>query len=45
MELIRWVYANSGVLSSATFITDGPAFTASRVSESYDGVYNLKHME
>ena len=39
MESIRWVYANSGVLSSATFIIDGPAFTTSRVSESYDGVH------
>ena len=39
METMRWVYANSGVLSSASFIIDGPAFTTSRVSESYDGVH------
>jgi hypothetical protein len=39
MERMRWVYANSGILSSATFIIDGPVFTTSRVSESYDGVH------
>jgi hypothetical protein len=39
MESMRWVYANSGILSSSSFVIDGPVFTSSRVSESYDGVH------
>ncbi|KAL3822907.1 hypothetical protein ACHAXA_010690 [Cyclostephanos tholiformis] len=39
MESMRWVYARSGILSASSFVIDGPAFTSSRVSESYDGVH------
>jgi hypothetical protein len=39
MESMRWVYARSGILSSSSFVIDGPVFTSSRVSESYDGVH------
>jgi hypothetical protein len=39
MENMRWVYARSGILSASSFVIDGPAFTSSRVSESYDGVH------
>merc|ERR1719203_774439 len=36
---MRAVYAHNGILSSSSFVIDGPAFTSSRVSESYDGVH------
>lgn len=39
MEAMRAVYSNNGILSSSSFVIDGPAFTSSRVSESYDGVH------
>ncbi len=39
MEAMRAVYAKNGVLSSSSFVLDGPTFTASRVSESFDGVH------
>jgi len=39
MEAMRAVYAHNGILSSSSFVIDGPAFTSSRVSESYDGVH------
>ena len=39
IEVIRALYAQLGVISSASFVLDGPAFTSSRVSESYDGVH------
>jgi hypothetical protein len=39
MEAMRAVYARNGVLSASSFVIDGPTFTASRVSESFDGVH------
>lgn len=39
MEAMRAVYARNGILSSSSFVIDGPAFTSSRVTESYDGVH------
>lgn len=39
MEAMRAVYARNGILASSSFVIDGPSFTASRVSESYDGVH------
>lgn len=39
MELIRDLYQSKGILSSSSFVIDGPAFTSSRVAESYDGVH------
>lgn len=39
IEGIRALYAQLGILSSASFVLDGPSFTASRVGESYDGVH------
>mmetsp|Transcript_41224 Transcript_41224/g.87844 ORF Transcript_41224/g.87844 Transcript_41224/m.87844 type:complete len:1067 (-) Transcript_41224:249-3449(-) len=39
MEAMRAVYARNGILSSSSFVIDGPAFTSSRVAESYDGVH------
>lgn len=39
MEAMRAVYARNGVLGASSFVIDGPAFTASRVSESFDGVH------
>lgn len=39
MEAMRAVYAKNGVLSASSFVLDGPTFTASRVSESFDGVH------
>ena len=39
MEALRAVYARNGILSSSSFVIDGPAFTRSRVAESYDGVH------
>jgi len=38
MEAMRALYATMGVLEGSSFVIDGPAFTASRVAESYDGV-------
>ncbi|KAL7448836.1 hypothetical protein ACHAWC_000966 [Mediolabrus comicus] len=39
MEARRASYAENGVLDASSFVIDGPAFTASRVSESFDGVH------
>ncbi|EJK76580.1 hypothetical protein THAOC_01646 [Thalassiosira oceanica] len=39
MEAMRAVYSRNGILSSSSFVIDGPAFTSSRVGESYDGVH------
>lgn len=39
MEIIRDLYQSKGILSSSSFVIDGPAFTSSRVAESYDGVH------
>ena len=39
MEAMRAVYSINGILSSASFVIDGTAFTTSRVSESFDGVH------
>ena len=39
LEAMRAVYARNGILSSSSFVIDGPAFTSSRVAESYDGVH------
>jgi len=39
MEAMRALYATMGVLEGSSFVIDGPAFTASRVTESYDGVH------
>lgn len=39
MEVMRELQVKEGVLNSASFIVDGPAFTESRVSESFDGVH------
>jgi len=39
MRGMRALYDNIGVLSSASFVLDGPSFTRQRVSESYDGVH------
>jgi len=39
MEAMRAVYARNGILSSSSFVIDGPAFTSSRASEIYDGVH------
>jgi N-acetylneuraminate 9-O-acetyltransferase len=39
IEGMRALYAQLGIISSASFVLDGPAFTASRVTESYDGVH------
>ena len=39
MEAMRAVYARNGILSSSSFVIDGPAFTSSRVKESFDGVH------
>jgi hypothetical protein len=39
MEAMRSVYFKNGVLSASSFVLDGPTFTASRVSESFDGVH------
>ena len=39
MAAMRALYEDLGVLSSASFVIDGPSFTATRVEESYDGVH------
>lgn len=39
MEEMREIYEDLGVLDAASFVLDGPAFTAQRVKESYDGVH------
>ncbi len=39
MELMRELQEKEGVLLSASFVVDGPSFTESRVSESFDGVH------
>ena len=39
MAVLRDIYVRKGVLESASFVLDGPAFTVDRVSESYDGVH------
>ena len=39
MRGMRALYENLGVPGAASFVIDGPSFTAQRVSESYDGVH------
>jgi len=39
VEEMRALHAESGILSSSSFVIDGPGFTMDRVSESYDGVH------
>jgi len=39
MADMRNVYTKLGILSSASFVIDGPTFTKDRVGESYDGVH------
>lgn len=39
MAVIRELQVKEGVLLSASFVIDGPSFTESRVSESFDGVH------
>ena len=39
MDRMRAVYRDAGVLSSASFVLDGPSFTHDRVEEAYDGVH------
>jgi hypothetical protein len=39
IEFVRELQVSQGVLTSASFVVDGPSFTASRVSESFDGVH------
>jgi len=39
MEEVRCLYEAKHVLESASFVLDGPAFSAGRVLESYDGVH------
>jgi hypothetical protein len=39
METFRDLYRESGIHDAVTFVLDGPAFTADRVEESYDGVH------
>jgi N-acetylneuraminate 9-O-acetyltransferase len=36
---MRALYDNLGITEAASFVLDGPSFTESRVSESYDGVH------
>lgn len=39
IEFVRELQVSQGVLTSASFVVDGPSFTASRVMESFDGVH------
>lgn len=39
MANLRAVYEEAGILSVSSFVIEGPAFTSSRVSESFDGVH------
>ena len=39
MADMRSVYEKSGILSSSSFVIDGPAFSKERVDECYDGVH------
>jgi hypothetical protein len=39
MKQLRSLYKSEGVLSAASFVIDGEAFTSSRVAESFDGVH------
>ncbi|CAB9519716.1 REDUCED WALL ACETYLATION [Seminavis robusta] len=39
MAEIRELYKSKNVLEAASFVLDGPAFSAGRVSESFDGVH------
>jgi hypothetical protein len=39
MKKLRSLYQSEGVLSAASFVIDGPAFTTARVGESFDGVH------
>mmetsp|Transcript_45076 Transcript_45076/g.109656 ORF Transcript_45076/g.109656 Transcript_45076/m.109656 type:complete len:1092 (+) Transcript_45076:338-3613(+) len=39
MTKVRDMYKELGVLSASSFVIDGPAFTSSRIAESYDGVH------
>jgi len=39
MADMRKIYADLGILSSASFVLEGPAFTKDRVGDSFDGVH------
>ena len=39
MEKLRNLYRSKGILDAASFVIDGPSFSRSRISESYDGVH------
>jgi hypothetical protein len=39
MADMRSVYEKAGILSSSSFVVDGPAFSKERVVESFDGVH------
>ena len=39
MADMRRVYEDAGIISTSSFVIDGPAFSRERVSESYDGVH------
>ena len=39
MEDMRGIYADIGLLSVSSFVVEGPAFSRTRVKESYDGVH------
>ena len=39
MQEMRLLHASHGILSSSSFVLDGPSFTQQRVEESYDGVH------
>jgi hypothetical protein len=44
MKELRALYESAGVLSSASFVIDGEAFTSTRVAESFDGVHYPHHV-
>ena len=44
MELVRLIYESAGVLSSSSFVIDGPAFTSEVDYLSYDGVHYPHHV-
>eukprot|EP00986_Skeletonema_menzelii_P020505 scaffold31375_cov166-Skeletonema_menzelii.AAC.1 len=44
VDEMRRMYAELGVLQSASFVLDGPKFTQDRVLDSFDGVHYPKHV-
>jgi len=44
IEEMRKLYANRGVNKAATFVLNGPSFTAERVGESFDGLHYPLHI-